>query len=94
MLSSHEKRKLSAEANTLPTLLQIGKNGVTDVFIEELARMIKKKRLVKVKFLKSIADTLEPKEEALNIALKAKLELVGIVGHTMIFYDPHALKKQ
>ena len=45
-----------AEAQTLAVSLQVGKNGVTDATIAELDGQLKKKKLVKVRLLKTATE--------------------------------------
>ena len=83
--------ELRKQAHTLPALLQVGKNGLTEEFINELSRTLKKKGLVKIRLLKSCAE--KPREAAKIIAEKLGVELVSVVGGSLVFYDKSAKKQ-
>ncbi len=63
--------------------VQIGKSGITPEIIEELKMQLKKRKIVKIKFLKN-ADRENFKEKAEFIAKSANAELVEIRGFTIV----------
>ena len=67
----------------LKTTIQIGKNGITQGTIEEIKTQLKKKKIVKIKFLKN-ADRESFKEKARSLAMKTNAELVEMRGFTII----------
>ena len=56
----------------------IGKQGCTETMIEEIASQLKKRKLIKVKWLQN--TEVDPED----IALKAKAKLVEVRGRTMV----------
>ncbi len=56
----------------------IGKQGCTETMIDEIVAQLKKRKLIKVKWLQNA----EVDPEA--VALKAKAVLVGVRGRTMV----------
>lgn len=97
-LTPRQKKQLSSEAKLIPALLQVGKNGITTSFIEELERMSKKRGLVKIKFLKNYLESEQNeesdfKEQLQSIAEQSKTEIVQIIGNTAVFYNPVARQK-
>ncbi len=86
MLSKEQKQGLVAEAKALSAILQVGKKGLTDEFLAELDKTLEKKKLVKVKFLRSFADMNETRTIAEDIAGEKGYELILSVGNTATFY--------
>ncbi len=67
----------------LKATVQIGKSGITPEIIEEIKMQLKKRKVVKIKFLKN-ADRRNFKVKAEFIAKRANAELVEIRGFTMV----------
>lgn len=65
-------------------VVQLGKAGVTDSFIEELKAQIKKKKTVKVKILRSAKGEQDRKEIASDVARKCNAVLADVRGNTFI----------
>jgi len=59
----------------------IGKQGCTDTMIEEIVAQLKKRKLIKVKWLQN--TNVEPEA----IALQAKAKLIEVRGRTMVLAD-------
>jgi RNA-binding protein len=59
----------------------IGKQGSTETMIEEIVSQIKKRKLIKVKWLQN--TDVDPED----IALKAKAKLVEVRGRTMVLAE-------
>jgi RNA-binding protein len=64
----------------------IGKQGCTDTMIEEIVSQLKKRKVIKVKWLQSAE--VDPEE----IAQKANAILVETRGKTMVLWDKKAGK--
>jgi RNA-binding protein len=56
----------------------IGKQGCTETMIEEIVSQLKKRKLIKVKWLQNT------EVDPIDIALKAKAILVEVRGRTMV----------
>ncbi len=67
----------------LKATVQVGKNGVTEEIIQEIMAQLKKRKIVKIKFLKN-ADRGDFKEKAQEIAERVNAELVEVRGFTFI----------
>ncbi|MCA1818839.1 MAG: YhbY family RNA-binding protein [Thermoplasmatota archaeon] len=79
-----EKRAL---ANQLDVTLHVGKNGVTDATVAELKAQLHKKKLVKVRLLKSATGGGEENEaQADLLAARCDAQLVEVRGHTAVFW--------
>jgi RNA-binding protein len=73
------------QARALPVLLQVGKNGLSEGFLDELKLLVEKKGLVKVRFLKSFADINDVKHAVRTVADDLSLQIVLIIGNTVVF---------
>ena len=62
----------------------MGKNGVTEEFIEEVKRQLKRKKVIKIRALRSVLAKQSIDEVASEIAAKAKSQLLEIRGYTML----------
>ena len=80
------RKDLVEKAKLLEPVIRIGKNGLTDSVVSELKKHLKKKKLVKVKFLKSSLGDKSRKEFALEIASKSGGELIHQVGFVVVLY--------
>lgn len=64
---------LQKKAQTLRPIVNIGKSGLTPQVIEEIKKHLKKRKLIKIKFLKNYRDTQEPELDKLLLQTGAKL---------------------
>lgn len=78
--SLHEKSK------SLSPIMWIGKNGLTENVLLELDKLLKKKKLVKVKLLRSYLDGKKKKDVALEIATKTNSQIINAIGFTITLY--------
>jgi len=78
------KQKYRAEATGLEPSIIIGKSGIESV-IEEFKKQLKKKRMIKVKFLKSAFVETGKNELVEKLADATNSVLVEIRGNTAVF---------
>jgi RNA-binding protein len=79
-------KELKASAKTLEPVLRIGKNGITDSLILELKKHLKKKKLIKIKILKSARGMADKKAFVNEIAQKTESELIELIGYVFVLY--------
>jgi RNA-binding protein len=92
MLTGKQKRFLRKEAHHLKPIFQVGKTGVNDNMIEQIADVLEKRELIKVSVLK---NSLEDKETAAEkLAEGAAAEIVQIIGNNIILYKESEDNKQ
>ncbi len=77
---------IKEKAQKLDTQLRIGKNGVTAPMIEEIKVHLKKRKMVKIKFLKGFIEGKDRKEEARKITELVEAELVYMTGNVLVVY--------
>lgn len=79
-MTKTEKR----EAKKLEPIIRIGKNGLTPETIKEIKKLLEKKRLIKIKFLKSALQNKNRKELAKELAEKTSSTLVDVIGFVAV----------
>ena len=84
MLKGKQRAYLRSIANTLKPSTQIGKDGVTESFLDQLDDMLRKREIVKV----TILDTagLETKETANAVCEALRAEFVQAIGSKFTVY--------
>ncbi len=74
--------------SNLPITVQIGQDGLTDSIVKEILAQVDKKKVIRVKRLRSSLDELTEKEFWTEMTQKAGLRLVEVRGHTAVLADP------
>ena len=78
------KHSLKEKAKIFEPVIRIGKSGLTEDSIKEIKRQLHKKRLIKIKLLKSCLEKKDRKEFAKDIAEKTDSELIDQVGFVVV----------
>lgn len=81
-----EKKELAEKSKELEPVIRIGKNGITEGIIEEIKSQLKKKKLIKIKFLKSAMEDIDKKVLAKRIAEDTNSELIDQVGFIVVLH--------
>jgi RNA-binding protein len=76
------KRALSAERPTV----HIGKEGATTQIIDEVAKQLDTREMIKAKILKTALKDEEAKTIATKIAEQTESQLIEVRGHTFLLY--------
>ena len=77
--------QLISKAKNFEPILRICKNGLTENVLNELIKLLKKKKLIKIKLLKSSVS--KNKKELINeIVQKTDSELIESVGNMVVLY--------
>ncbi|HBG7266212.1 TPA: YhbY family RNA-binding protein [Clostridioides difficile] len=84
MLKGKQRAYLRSLANTLKTTTQIGKEGVTESFLEQLDGMLRTRELVKVTILENAG--LDTKETANVVCEALRAEFVQAIGFKFTIY--------
>ncbi|WXG40580.1 MAG: YhbY family RNA-binding protein [Candidatus Freyarchaeum deiterrae] len=81
-----EKRnsEIIKEIRSKSAALILGKNGVTEEFIGEVKRQLKRKKVLKIKVLKSLLVEKSVDEFASEVAAKSNSKLLETRGYTML----------
>lgn len=84
MLSSKERSKLMALSAPEEAIFQIGKGGLTDQLVSELADALKARELIKITVLPAAGAT--AKELIGELAARLNAEPVRAIGRKIILY--------
>lgn len=87
-LTGYQRKYLRGLAHAKKPVVIIGSRGFTQAIIEALDEALNQHELVKVKFNDHKAKDLK---ERTTVALEASTgaTMVGMIGHTAIFFRPH-----
>lgn len=75
---------LREKAKLLEPVIRIGKNGLTEGTIKEIEKQLKKRKLIKIKLLKSFIEGKDKKSAAKEVAEKTNSILVDQVGFVVV----------
>jgi len=83
MLTSKQVRYLKSLAHHLNATFQVGKDGVNSNMVRDILAYLNKNELMKVSVLQNCPQT---KEEVAEIFAEADIEIVQIIGKTIVLY--------
>lgn len=83
MISTKQRSFLTGLAARDTVSAQLGKGGPTEAFVAQLATLLERHELVKVKFV-DFKD--QKKEISADLAEATSSELVRVIGNTAIFF--------
>ncbi|EMT47075.1 MULTISPECIES: ribosome assembly RNA-binding protein YhbY [Anoxybacillus] len=92
MLTGKQKRFLRSLAHHLTPIFQVGKGGVNDNMIKQIADALEARELIKVSVLKNCEEEKEVVAE--QLAKGAGAEIVQLIGHTIVLYKESREHKQ
>lgn len=84
MITSKQRAYLRGLAHNLDPIFQIGKGGVTEVLLEQLANALEARELIKVHILDTAM--LDTKQACGDIAISLKAEPVQAIGSKFTIY--------
>ena len=85
-MTPEQLKKVRSKARALEPMVRIGKNGLTDNAVLQAKRLLQKRKLIKVKFLRSFLENHDRKKAAAELAKKTSSELVEQVGFVAVLY--------
>jgi len=94
MIQPDLKKKLKLKSKSLEPIVRVGKNGLTDNMLAHINNLLKKRKLIKIKFLKSFADANDAKRAMDEIAGKLSADIVKKIGFTVVLYRRAQSKKR
>jgi RNA-binding protein len=92
MLTGKQKRFLRSKAHHLDPIFQVGKGGVNDNMIKQIADVLEARELIKVSVLQNCEEDKDTVAEKLSKGARA--ELVQIIGSTIVLYKESRENKQ
>ena len=91
MLTSKQRAQLRSMVSTMDTIMQIGKNGITDALVKTVGDALEARELIKMRVLENSDMTVRDAAEALAAATGA--EVVAVIGTKCILYRESQTKK-
>ena len=85
-LTGKQKRYLRSQANTLSPIFSVGKNGLTQNWVDEIVLVLAKRELVKISLQQSADET--AKEVADFIEAHSDITVSQTIGRTVVLYLP------
>ena len=92
MLTGKQKRFLRSKAHHLDPIFQVGKGGVNENMIRQIANALEARELMKISVLQNCED--DKADIAEQLAEGAGAELVQIIGNTIVLYKESVENKQ
>ncbi|QBP18667.1 YhbY family RNA-binding protein [Acetilactobacillus jinshanensis] len=90
-LRGKQKRYLRARANQMRAIFSVGKQGMTQTWLNELIKALDKRELIKIKVLpNSGEDTSDVKK---YIEGHSSIDVVQELGKTLVLFKPAKLAK-
>ena len=84
MLTSKQRAKLRSLANTMETILQIGKGGINDQLIKQVDDALTARELIKLHVLETAPET--PRESMGVLTEATGSEPVQVIGRRLVLY--------
>lgn len=88
MITSKQRAYLCGLANTIDTILIVGKGGVSQQVINQANEALTAREIVKARALETSGEEIE--KIAIQISQGTKSELVRVIGSKFILYRRHA----
>ena len=92
MLTGKQKRFLRSKAHHLDPIFQVGKGGVNENMVKQIADALEARELLKVSVLQNCEEDKTVVAEALADGSGA--EIVQIIGNTIVLYKESVENKQ
>ncbi|ULT55746.1 ribosome assembly RNA-binding protein YhbY [Neobacillus drentensis] len=91
MLTGKQKRFLRSKAHHLDPIFQVGKGGVNENMIKQIADALEARELFKISILQNCE--VDKTEVAEQLANGTGAEIVQIIGNTIVLYKESTEKK-
>lgn len=83
-LTSKQRAQLRGLANSIDTIVQVGKDGIGDNLIKQVNYALEARELIKGRVLEN--SMLTPREAAEELAQAARAEVVQVIGTKFVLY--------
>ena len=84
MLTSKQRAYLRGLATSEPTIMQVGKGGMSDNLIKTVSDALEARELIKMSVLENCSET--PREMADALSAEVDADVVGVIGRKFILY--------
>ncbi|WP_057768178.1 YhbY family RNA-binding protein [Lactobacillus selangorensis] len=92
MLTGKQKRFLRSRAQTIKAIFQLGKNGLSDAFAQQVVDALERRELLKISLLQNSDVDLDEAAEFLQ-KFDPTIEVAQKIGRVLVLYRP-AHKKE
>lgn len=92
MLNSKQRAQLRGLAAKEDTIMQVGKNGISDTLIATVSDALEARELIKLKVLETCEFSV--REAAEELAAATDSDVVATIGSKLILYRESKTKKQ
>ena len=92
MLNSRQRAQLRGLANSLDTIFQVGKGGVTENTVKQVDDALEARELIKLRVLET--SPVSAREAADEIAEKTQSDVVQVIGTRFVLYRESRDNKQ
>lgn len=92
MLNSRQRAQLRGLANSLDTIFQVGKGGVTENTVKQVDDALEARELIKLRVLET--SPVSSREAADEIAEKTHSDVVQVIGMRFVLYRESRDNKQ
>ena len=86
MLTSKQRARLRAMANSLDTIFQVGKGGIEDSLVKGVSDALEARELIKLRVLDNAAYS--AREAADTLAAATRADVVSVIGSRFVLYRP------
>lgn len=83
-MTSKQRAYLRGQANTLDSIFQIGKTGLSDNLLNQLSEALEARELIKISVLETAPDT--AKNLASKISNSINTEVIQVIGNKIILF--------
>ena len=91
-LTSKQRAQLRGLANSMETILQVGKSGVTENTVKQVSDALEARELIKLRTLETCPTS--SRETAEEIAEKTGADVVQVIGTRFVLYRESKDNKQ
>ena len=80
------KRALREKAKAIDPIVSIGKNGLSESSLKEIAKVLRARKLIKIRLHKAFLEKGDRKEAAKSLSNSLNAELIDVIGHVVVLY--------
>lgn len=91
-LTTKQKAHLKSLAHPLKPILHIGKDGITETVLRTIGDAFNTREILKLKVLGGAPES--ARESGAMLAERLGVELVQVIGRTVVLYRPHVEKPE
>lgn len=92
MITSKQRAKLRGLANTMDTILQVGKGGVIDATVGQVDDALTARELIKLRVLET--SPVNAREAAQDLAARLNADVVQVIGTRFVLFRRNPKKPQ